>query len=127
MAFIFYGSAQPSLPSLPDTLFDLIMKKSAHVAEYAVLAILWYRALYTRLPSPSVQWLAFIIAFLYALSDEFHQSFIPGRTASWRDVALDVGGAALGLLLWNMVIYFRRNAAGSRSGLKEPTSQCRTD
>ncbi len=101
MALIFYGSAQPTLPSLSDSMLDSLVKYGAHFVEYAVLALLWYRALYSRFPHPKILPLAFLITAGYALSDEFHQSFVPGRSATWQDIAVDVIGGASALLVWN--------------------------
>lgn len=107
MALIFYVSAQPTLPSLSDSLLDSLVKYGAHFFEYAVLALLWYRAIYSRFPDPKILPLAFIIVIVYALSDEFHQSFVPGRSATWQDVAVDVIGGACALLAWNAVHQWR--------------------
>lgn len=108
MALIYYGSAQPTLPTLSDSLLDAMVKYGAHFIEYAVLALLWYRAIYTRFSHPMIQPLALIIVAVYALSDEFHQSFVPGRSATWQDLAVDVIGGASALLVWN-VVHQRRN------------------
>ena len=75
MALIFYGSAQPTLPSLSDSMLDSLVKYGAHFVEYAVLALLWYRALYSRFPHPRILPLAFLITAGYALQ--------PGRTLRW--------------------------------------------
>ena len=107
MALIYYGSAQPTLPSLTHSLLDSLVKYGAHFVEYAVLALLWYRAIYSRFPHPKIQPLALIIIIAYALSDEFHQSFVPGRSATWQDVAVDVIGGASALLAWNIVQQWR--------------------
>lgn len=113
MALIYYGSAQPTLPSLTHSLLDSLVKYGAHFMEYAVLALLWYRAIYSRFPHPMIQPLAFIIVVVYALSDEFHQSFVPGRSATWQDVAADVIGGASALLVWNVVQQWRNRKSKS--------------
>ncbi len=100
MAFIFYLSAQSQLPTVPESWLDTLLKKSAHFLAYAVLARLYLRALgfYPRRPvSPAG--LALILAALYAVTDEFHQAFIPGRTPRLTDWLIDCAGAAMGLLL----------------------------
>ena len=107
MALIYYVSAQPTLPTLSYSLLDAVVKYGAHFVEYAVLALLWYRAIYSRFPHPKIQPLALIIVAVYALSDEFHQSFVPGRSATWQDVAVDIIGGASALLLWNLVHQWR--------------------
>lgn len=78
------------------------VRKAAHVSEYAVLAALLYRALVnTILQSRALLSAAIVllVCSLYATTDEFHQSFVPSRTASARDVAIDSVGALFGLLV----------------------------
>ena len=78
-------------------------RKCAHVTEYAVLALLLWRALRsipTLRPKTLMLFGAVLLGCaLLAASDEFHQTFVKSRTPSGRDVLLDVGGALLGLLL----------------------------
>ena len=82
----------------------LAVRKLAHVTEYAFCAILLWRALrqYTaadRRPwIPRHAWVAFAICVAYAITDEFHQRFVPGRGPALTDVFLDSLGAAAGLL-----------------------------
>lgn len=88
----------------PENLAELqfYVRKAAHISEYAVLAALLYRALVnTILMSRVLLSAAVVLLFcgLYAVSDEFHQSFVPSRTASARDVAIDGVGAIVGVLL----------------------------
>ena len=90
-AVIFALSAIPDLGTGLGT-WDTVLRKCAHASEYAVLALLLYRALGRELP-------AFLIGFAYAVSDEIHQAFVTGRHASPFDVAMDAAGLALGLLL----------------------------
>jgi VanZ family protein len=87
----------------------MFVRKCAHLTEYAVLALLLWRAL-RKPPEPNAsdwRWshagLALTLAALYAASDEIHQSFVPSRQASVWDVLLDTSGAALALLcLWGV-------------------------
>jgi VanZ family protein len=88
-AVIFALSSIPSLGSGLGT-WDLALRKLAHVTEYAILAFLLRRALAT----PA----AVAVAVAYAVSDEFHQTFVRGREGRARDVAVDALGIALGLL-----------------------------
>jgi hypothetical protein len=89
----------------PDTiLFILIvMRKSAHVSEYAILALLLWRALRSnptlRTKTSMLLGEVLFVCAVFAASDEFHQSFVKSRTPSVRDVLLDTAGAALGLLI----------------------------
>ena len=94
MALIFYLSSQPDLPGPPNPLWDLILKQGAHFVAYAVLAILFSFALAPRRETMTI---ALVLSILYALSDEFHQSFVPGRTPSAWDIATDTAGALFAL------------------------------
>jgi VanZ family protein len=81
----------------------ITIRKCAHVIEYAVLALLLWRAL-RSIPTLQTKSLMVIGAVLlgcalFAASDEFHQTFVKSRTPSVRDVLLDVTGALLGLLI----------------------------
>jgi VanZ family protein len=99
MGLIFFVSSQPSLPRAPDELLDLLTKKGAHFGEYLVLALLLARALAGGGPIRlSAIVLALGIAVAYATSDELHQRFVPGRTSSPTDVAIDALGAVAGLV-----------------------------
>ena len=100
MALIFFLSSQPQLPSPPDPLADLIFKKGAHFTVYAVLAVLFRRALP---PSRWIWALSWMFTVLYASSDEWHQSFVPGRHPQLTDVLIDVCGATTGLwIFWRI-------------------------
>jgi VanZ family protein len=84
-----------------------LIRKSGHVTEYAVLALLLWRAIRRPVKKDPRPWiwpeagLALAIVFLFAASDEFHQIFVSTRTALVSDVIIDtVGGAAALLALW---------------------------
>ncbi len=81
-----------SIPSLGTGLgtWDLVLRKLAHAAEFAVLAVLTYRA--TRSFPVSLA-----LASAYAATDEVHQIFVEGRVGSPADWAVDTAGAAVGL------------------------------
>ena len=83
--------------------FVVIARKCAHVSEYAVLALLLWRALRSvpalRTKTLMVFGAVLVGCALFAASDEFHQTFVKSRTPSVRDVLLDVAGALLGLLI----------------------------
>jgi VanZ family protein len=92
MALIFALSAQPDLNSGLGA-WDTILRKLAHMAAFGLLWLLWERAL--RRP-----FAALAIALAYAVSDEFHQSFVSGRHGSSWDVAIDAAGIGVAVLLW---------------------------
>jgi VanZ family protein len=101
MGLIFYLSAQSKLPHLTPPGLPDIQDVVGHLAIYAVLALLWERALRGAGVPKSALW-AFVIAILYGVTDEYHQSFVPGRTATVFDLATDAvaAGVALGLATW---------------------------
>jgi VanZ family protein len=89
-ALIFAFSSIPSLSSGLGA-WDLVLRKLAHLTEYAILGLLLVRAL----SHPAV---AILAGALYATSDEVHQHFVRGRHAAWYDVVLDTVGVTLGVL-----------------------------
>jgi VanZ family protein len=91
-AVIFAFSSIPSLSSGLGT-WDTILRKGAHITEYAVLGALLYRAL-------GIEPLALAVGIAYAATDELHQHFVHGRHASPIDVAIDAVGLSVGMLAW---------------------------
>lgn len=98
MGVIFTLSAQPTLPHVLSSLSDQLQDIIGHFAAYAVLGALLYWAL-TGVGASRPALFALQIALLYALSDEFHQSFVPGRNPDVFDVVTDLAGASIALLL----------------------------
>jgi VanZ family protein len=102
MAIIFIFSATPAknLPNFGS--FDYWVKKGGHMLGYGTLALsYWYGLKWNK----KQIWWAWFLAVIYAISDEFHQSFIPGRHPSPLDVILfDSTGAAITLLIINILI-----------------------
>jgi VanZ family protein len=96
------------IPNMSEETFKKVhyaVRKTAHFAEYCVLGLLLWRL--AHFDPAFAAWrsreflIALLLASLYAASDEFHQSFVPGRDASLRDVLLDSCGAGFGLAaLW---------------------------
>lgn len=94
MAAIFVFSAIPSQEMPSFGFWDTLVKKSAHMAGYGLLALSYWYGLHDR----RKWWAALLLALIYALSDEWHQSFVPGRHPSWVDaLVFDLGGAALAI------------------------------
>src|SRR5436853_7586705 len=87
--------AVSSIPSLSSGLgvWDTVLRKCAHVTEYAVLGALLYRALEREAP-------ALAAGIAYAATDELHQHFVRRRHASPIDVGIDAVGGALGTPRW---------------------------
>ena len=108
MSVIFWFSSQPS-SDLPNFDWaDKVIKKGGHVCGYALLAWTYWRGLRFQ---PDRRWLAWFLAILYAITDEYHQSFVAGRSPSIIDVFLfDNIGVLLSLWITNMVIKQKRPA-----------------
>lgn len=91
---------------LPNTKFDedyvhLLIRKGAHFSVYLILGILTSNALcISDVPLKKQILYALAISILYAASDEFHQSFVPGRGPSIIDVGVDTGGAIVGIFIY---------------------------
>ncbi len=95
MALIFFFSSLPS-KDVPDFgKFELSVKKGGHALGYLLLGLAFWRGIKPSKPSP---WLALGLCILYALSDEYHQSFVPGRSSRLTDVGIDTTGSLIGLL-----------------------------
>ena len=90
------------LPRLTDYGDRIDIRKYAHMAEYALLAVpstLFFRELLLeRFPARSAG-CALLLCFLYACSDEYHQTFVPGRAGTFPDVLVDLAGVGFGLML----------------------------
>lgn len=91
---IFLSSARPSIDE-PSSLLRTIIFKGGHVAGYAMLSLSIWRGFEFR---SDKRWLAWLLAVLYAVTDEYHQSFVPGRHPAAFDVLVfDNIGALLSL------------------------------
>jgi VanZ family protein len=114
MAVIWFFSSQPDLSSGLGVL-DLIGRKLIHAAEYGLLCFLWFRALESRMATRPALATAFLIAAGYGAIDEYHQTFVAGRTGSPIDVAIDATGAAIAVLLLRRREAFRPDAPATAS------------
>ncbi len=100
--FIFWLSSLPNLESGLEQ--DFVLRKIAHILEYAVLTFLLFRAFSVQGgPAPKILVLAVIFALFYALTDEYHQTFIFGREGTLRDVVID----SIGILITTGVWYIK--------------------
>jgi hypothetical protein len=93
-ALIFALSGIPTL-STGLGLWDVVLRKLAHATEYAILAALLLRAM-RELP-------AWALSVVYAVSDELHQSFVPGRNGAVLDVMIDAIGVVVGVYLARII------------------------
>ncbi len=105
MLLIFYWSSIPDLGSGLEVLWDTILRKLAHVGEYAVLAWLvswaWSRVKH--------RWYLLAFCLTYAASDEIHQLFIRDRSGQLLDVAIDTVGILIGLWLYIKILKRKKN------------------
>jgi len=92
-----------------------VIRKCAHVTEYAILALLLWRVLRSgitlRMRMSMLFGAVLLACAVFAASDEFHQSFVKSRTPSVRDVLLDVAGALFGLLIGAAFAQYRTKNA----------------
>jgi VanZ family protein len=102
-AVIFALSSIPHLGTGLGT-WDTILRKGAHVTEYAILGLLLLRAAGRETP-------AFLLGVAYAVTDEVHQRFVSGRHASPIDVAIDAAGILIGILVAARAHIVRRGPA----------------
>jgi len=101
MSVIFYFSSQQTtgVGGTNQTTRFLILK-SFHLIEYAFLAWLLSFAIFKK------KWVV-LIAYLYAISDEIHQSFIPGRSSRFQDTLIDLIGVLIGLFIFQKIFSFK--------------------
>jgi VanZ family protein len=112
MALIFYLSGRPDLPNPYGGWQGQLLSSGAHILVFGVLALLWARVLRNQ----RYGWLAaFVLTMLYAVSDEYHQSFVPGRHADLWDLLCDGLGAVLALVLWAVWNHRGRRWTGGRA------------
>jgi VanZ family protein len=100
MGMIYYLSSRSDLALPVELWWSDLLSWLAHFLEFAILAgLLWLAARSTSALSRHAGLIAVAIAALYALSDEVHQSFVPGRVPDVRDWLVDVAGAVLAVWL----------------------------
>jgi len=102
MGIIFWFSAQPGDEQSVFSWADKIVKKAGHMIGYALLAFWYWYALGLQ---NNRRWLVWLLAMLYAITDEYHQSFVPFRSPSvWDVLVFDNIGALLSLWLTNIYV-----------------------
>jgi VanZ family protein len=97
MVIIFYFSSRQTTGIGTNATDRFYILKTFHLIEYATLAVLLFFG-YKKYKY------SIITAYLYALTDEFHQTFIPGRTGRFRDTLIDLLGITIGLLVLNKLL-----------------------
>lgn len=97
-----------------EDISTFLVRKSAHIFMFFVLGILLYVLMRSFTVSPKKQVMfSIVFAFCYAVFDEIHQTFVPGRSGEARDVLIDTLGASVGVLVSYFVI--RRVASRAKS------------
>ena len=97
---IFLFSSLSVTPTTEIYWQDFIVKKTAHVIEYGIFAILLYRALRSEgVEKLNAGLLAILVSVIYGATDEYHQGFTPGREPRVRDVVFDTIGAIAGVYI----------------------------
>lgn len=99
MLVIFFLSSLPSSRIPYYGVIDILIKKGGHAFGFGLLGLAYSYALPPRLSALPRWFISLIMVFLFALSDEFHQSFVEGRNSSAIDVLIDVAGAIVALTL----------------------------
>lgn len=112
-----------SVDASDEASFALIhhsVRKLGHATEYFVLAVLSLAALggFRLSLRERLLW-AFLLCFAFAFSDEWHQTFITGRSGEFLDVAIDMSGASVGLLLGGLVLGLRSRSRMRVEGTSE--------
>lgn len=98
---IFAFSSQSVLPTFKEIGYDFFLKKLAHIFVYLVLFLLFDRAAQLTMSNQKSKlriWMPVLLCLGYAISDEIHQSFVPGRFATLRDIGYDMLGVGLAFL-----------------------------
>ena len=105
--------------SLPIDVLIFITRKLAHIIAYFILGILMFFVVRAYTPNARKE-ILFSILFvcLYAITDEFHQTFVPGRSGEVRDVLIDTTAGAAGVLITYTIIRWRALRTGVTTGKK---------
>lgn len=98
-SLIFWLSSRRGTEFSQVYVWNYLTNKLAHIVVYFVLTFTLYRGTKSSLK-------AFLIVFIYAITDEIHQSFVPTRGSKWRDVMLDSAASGYAVLvLWKFYQY----------------------
>jgi VanZ family protein len=102
---IFLFSSHPTKVTSEVFWQDFVIKKTAHIVEYAIFSLLLYRALVAEgMERKKAGIISVFFAFIYGASDEYHQSFVSGRQPKFRDVIFDTIGGILSIFsIWKLL------------------------
>lgn len=113
---IFFLSSIPGLQT-PFGVIDTVIRKFAHMTEYFILTLLLYRAVRQSfsVPPGALIFCQSLLSFLYAVSDEYHQTFIMNRSGNIVDVSIDALGIFAAVFVF--IKYGKRGNAGLKTGM----------
>jgi VanZ family protein len=122
-AMIFLASSQQGLAVSDDPGVDRPLRQVAHIGVYGVLTVLLAWCLTgRRYPTPRLAIVAGVVALLYGVSDEWHQTLVPTRTGRAEDLIWDALGAAIAVAVIVLVgTAIRRGASGEVGTEPGPT------
>ena len=113
---VFVEQLQTWFPAVDSGFLTFIVRKSAHIFAYFVLGVLMFRVLrQTNLARPML-W-AVVVCAIYAVTDEFHQLFVPGRSGEVRDILIDTVAATAGVLLAKKCLWYNYNHGKANRGV----------
>jgi VanZ family protein len=105
--------------SLPNDVLIFITRKLAHIIAYLILGFSMFLVVCAHTPNVRKAILVSILfVCLYAITDEFHQTFVPGRSGEVRDVLIDTAAGAAGVLVTYAIIRWRTLQTGVITGKK---------
>ncbi len=108
LGLIFYLSTRPAFVVSQQGTIDNLAHILAHMTEYGILAALSYN-LFSLYFQSKPEIISFVFSSFYALTDEYHQSFVPSRDSSWQDILCDVTGIILVLIVLKYSSFLERN------------------
>ncbi len=119
MSVIYAFSDQPNSSEITEQVLgslNVLIRKCAHMFEYGILFLLTrWASISIRRPSVPANFFAFFICLLYAASDEWHQSFVPNRSAQLQDVGVDMVGVLIAALCSRYFLVLKSFCSRTRS------------
>lgn len=104
--------------SLPQEILIFLTRKAAHIIAYFILGILMYNVVRTyKFSTRRVVLLSIAFTLSYAIFDEIHQLFVPGRSGEIRDVLIDTTASAIGVYVYYIIYKIRANGINSNNKL----------
>lgn len=105
MVIIFLFSSREKVAITDSYTISFLIFKTIHIIEYALFYLLSYRAFRNTVSTKShAPLLAFLFIFIFAITDEIHQSFVPTREGRVRDVIIDALGGGVGWIIIRYVL-----------------------